>query len=57
MFDSLPFASYAHRDGAELAVRLQKDLTGAGCEVWLDTQRIRGGASWTVKIEKAIDRA
>jgi hypothetical protein len=57
MFDSLPFASYAHRNGAELAVRLQKDLTGVGCEVWLDTQRIRGGASWTVEIEKAIDRA
>jgi hypothetical protein len=25
--------------------------------VWLDTQRVGGGASWTVEIEKAIDRA
>ncbi len=51
------FVSYARRDGAELALRLQKDLTAAGFEVWVDTQRIGGGASWTVEIEEAIDRA
>src|SRR2546422_379845 len=50
------FVSYA-RDGAELALRLQKDLTAAGFDVWLDTERIGGGASWTVEIEEAIDRA
>src|ERR1035441_10682416 len=51
------FVSYARRDGAELALRLQKDLTAVGCDVWLDTRRIGGGASWTVEIEEAIDRA
>jgi len=42
------FVSYARRDGAELAQHLQKDLTVAGFYVSLDTQRISGGASWTV---------
>ena len=51
------FVSYARKDGAEPALRLQKDLTAAGFEVWIDTQRIEGGASWTVEIEEAIDRA
>src|ERR1035437_9290823 len=51
------FVSYARKDGAELALRLQKDLTAAGYDVWLDTKRIRGGESWTVEIEAAIDRA
>ena len=51
------FVSYARKDGAALALRLQKDLTAAGYDVWLDTQRIRGGESWTVEIEEAIDRA
>jgi hypothetical protein len=37
------FVSYARKDGAELALRLQKDLTAAGYEVWIDTQRISGG--------------
>src|ERR1022692_3574369 len=35
----------------------QRDLTAAGCDVWLDTQRIGGGASWTLEIEQAIDQA
>ena len=47
------FLSYARKDGALLANRLAGDLP----DVWLDTQRIRGGASWTVEIEEAIDRA
>lgn len=51
------FVSYARKDGAELALRLQRDLTSAGFEVWLDTHRIKGGDSWTVEIEEAIDRA
>src|ERR1022692_2553272 len=51
------FVSYARKDGAELALRLHKDLTAAGFEVGLDTQRIQGGDSWTVEIEEAIDRA
>ena len=44
-------------DGTELALRLQKDLTASGFEVWLDAQRISGGASWTAEIEEGIDRA
>src|SRR5438552_3519606 len=55
--DQRIFVSYARRDGAELAVRLRKDLTAAGFEVWLDSERIGGGASWTVEIEKGIDWA
>ena len=51
------FISYARKDAAKLALRLQKDLTAAGFDVWLDTERIGGGASWTVAIEEAIDRA
>lgn len=51
------FVSYARVDGAQLALRLEKDLTAAGFDVWLDTQRIHGGASWTEEIEHAIDRA
>jgi len=51
------FISYARKDGSQLALRLQKDLTAAGFDVWLDTQRLHGGESWTVEIEEAIDRA
>src|SRR5438270_11508254 len=51
------FISYARKDGAEMAQRLQRDLAVAGFDVWLDMHRIAGGASWTVHIEKAIDRA
>jgi WD40 repeat protein len=51
------FVSYARQDGMELALRLKKDLANAGFDVWLDTQRIKGGASWTTEIERAIDKA
>ncbi|MCX6599800.1 MAG: NB-ARC domain-containing protein, partial [Acidobacteria bacterium] len=51
------FISYARRDGAALAQRLQRDLEAAGFDAWLDVQRLRGGASWTVEIEQAIDRS
>jgi hypothetical protein len=51
------FISYARKDAADLAQRLQNDLSATGFDVWLDTQRIEGGASWTVAIEEAIDRA
>jgi WD40 repeat protein len=49
------FISYAHSDGAELAQRLLTDLKDAGHEVWLDTERLTGGSSWTNEIEEAID--
>ena len=51
------FISYARRDGSELALRLERDLAEKGFDVWLDTKRIEAGASWTVEIERAIDRA
>lgn len=51
------FISYARSDGAILAQRLQSDLTKAGFDTWLDTQGIAGGATWTKKIEHALDEA
>src|SRR5271157_1707317 len=51
------FISYAHRDGAQLAERLQKDLEAKGLDAWLDKQRLEGGASWTKDIESALDEA
>jgi WD40 repeat protein len=49
------FISYARRDSAELAQRLRQDLLANGFDVWLDTARIRGGATWSVEIEQALD--
>jgi WD40 repeat protein len=49
------FISYAHRDGAQLAERLRKDLAEQGLDVWLDKQRLHGGAVWTTEIEREID--
>jgi NB-ARC domain/TIR domain/WD domain, G-beta repeat len=51
------FISYARKDGAELAQRLQKDLAGEGFKPWLDTHEIAGGDSWTDDIEGGIDGA
>ena len=51
------FISFAHQDGAELAQRLQRDVSARGCDAWLDTLRLQGGASWTVRIEQALDQA
>ena len=49
------FISYAHKDGAELARRLERDLASEGLDAWLDTQRLHGGAIWTSAIEQEID--
>jgi WD40 repeat protein len=49
------FISYARKDGAALAQRLQSDLTKVGFDTWLDTQRIGGGAVWSTEIEHEID--
>ncbi len=49
------FISYARKDGATLAQRLQSDLTREGFDAWLDTQRIAGGALWSLTIEQEID--
>src|SRR5215472_7219330 len=51
------FISYASRDGVDLALRLQADLTEKGFHVWLDKQRLAGGAVWTTEIEIALDTA
>src|SRR5271169_2937480 len=51
------FISYARKDGAALAQRLQKDLKEQGFDAWLDTQRVSGGATWTTDIEHALDEA
>ena len=49
------FISYARKDGAALAQRLQSDLANQGFDAWLDTERIAGGAVWSEKIEREID--
>ena len=49
------FISYARKDGAALAQRLQFDLTNDGFDAWLDTQRILGGRVWSTQIEREID--
>src|SRR5258708_642203 len=51
------FISYAHSDGMDLATRLGDDLSQKGFEVWLDKDRIAGGACWTKEIEGAIDQS
>jgi hypothetical protein len=50
------FISYARKDAAQLAQRIQQDLSTEGFDAWLDTRRITGGASWTLEIEQALDR-
>jgi WD40 repeat protein len=49
------FISYARKDAAQLAQRLQRDLSKQGFDAWLDTQRLAGGATWSSEIERAID--
>lgn len=51
------FISYARRDGAELAARLHDDLCKRDFDVWVDTDRLEGGSTWTKKIEEALDRS
>jgi hypothetical protein len=51
------FVSYARKDGEHLAQHLKRDLEVAGFDVWLDTERIGGGATWGREIEYAIDRS
>lgn len=47
--------SYARKDGAALAQRLQADFAKEGLDAWLDTQRVSGGATWSTEIEHEID--
>ena len=48
------FLSYARKDGRDSALRLKSDLEAAGFHVWQDVEAIRGGASWTRKIEDGL---
>ena len=50
------FISYAHRDEAQLAKRLQTNLTEiGGFAAPLNRRRIAGGAVWITEIEQEID--
>src|SRR5207247_1433287 len=45
------FISCAHRDGGNLALRLQRDLEARGFDVWLD--RLKGGDLWTNQVVRS----
>jgi hypothetical protein len=47
--------SYARKDAAQLAQRLQRDLSAQGFDAWLDTERLAAGDTWGSEIERAID--
>jgi hypothetical protein len=49
------FISYARSDAIPLAQRLHESLTAEGFDVWLDTSRLLGGASWTTELESVLD--
>ena len=49
------FISYAHKDGADRARRLQESLIAASFDAWLDERRLKAGAIWTTEIEPEID--
>ena len=53
----LVFISYGHADAESLALRLEADLTRAGCQVWLDKSKMRAGRSWEEQIEREILRS
>jgi WD40 repeat protein len=48
------FISYSRKDGKPTADAL-RNLLEDSCEVWLDTERISGGASWSKDIEAALN--
>jgi hypothetical protein len=50
------FISYSRKDGKHAAQDLRDVFQRAGCDVWLDTDRIRGGASWGKDIEAELNR-
>ena len=49
------FFSYSRED-LEFALRLAKDLTKAGANVWMDKLDIRPGQLWEQKAEEALDK-
>jgi WD40 repeat protein len=48
------FISYSRTDGAEIAHQLRDKLTQHNVNVWLDTDQIRGGDSWTSELDAAL---
>ena len=46
--------SYGRRDAAELADRLEQDLSLFGYEVWRDTRKIRSGTDFLREIEDGL---
>ena len=49
------FLSYGHDKYANVAKRLKEDLIKEGYDVWIDSDEIRGGEDWEIKIENGID--
>ena len=47
--------SYARKDGAALAQRLQEDLNNEGFDTWIDVQRFSGGVVWSMELVQRID--
>src|SRR5450755_1017282 len=48
------FISYSRKDGFATAHDLRDKLKTVGCDVWLATDCIPGGASWSKDIEAAL---
>jgi len=48
------FLSYGHADAENVAVRLERDLTASGFDVWVDRSKMRPGRSWEEQIEREI---
>ena len=48
------FLTYGRRDAAELADRLDQDLSLFGYEVWRDTRKIRSGTDFLREIEDGL---
>jgi WD40 repeat protein len=49
------FLSYARKDGREAALHLKRELEKNDLTVWMDMERIEGGANWSREIEEAIN--
>ena len=51
------FISYARRDGAAFAARIERALADVGVKTWRDTRGIDPRADFTAEIETAIEAA
>jgi hypothetical protein len=48
------FVSYSHKDGAEYAANLRRDLEAQDFTLWRDLESLRGGRDWWSQIEEAL---